>query len=143
VRAPTPHSRATESGARKARSSPGGTTRRPSGFAWSDPIFATNFTDATPADAGSRSSSRMRWRSPWAITAGSPKSARDPVTSRKASSSDSGSMRSVTDAKISCSRSLASTYAAKRGRTTTASRGASRSACAIGIALRTPYGRTS
>ena len=105
--------------------------------------MAANFTGATPADAGSRSSSRIRRRSVAAMTAPSPKSARDPVTSRNASSRDSGSTRSVTEPKISCSPSLAVTYASKRGRTTTAFRGARRSASVMGIALRMPKGRAS
>ena len=48
---PTPHRREIGSGARKAASSPGGTTTRPSGFRRSEAILATSLVAATPTDA--------------------------------------------------------------------------------------------
>ena len=48
---PTPHSRRTGSGARKAASPPGGTTTRPSGLRMSDATLATIFEEARPTDA--------------------------------------------------------------------------------------------
>ena len=59
VFSPTPHSREIGSGARKAASSPGGTTTSPSGLRRSEPIFATSFVVATPTEAVSPTSSRV------------------------------------------------------------------------------------
>ena len=50
---PTPHSRSTGKGWRKACSSPGGTTSSPSGFATPLATFARNFVHATPTVSGS------------------------------------------------------------------------------------------
>ena len=104
---PTPHRRATGSGARKAAPPPGGTSSCPFGLARSEAIFATSFTSAIPAEAGSPSSSAIRRRRMVAIAAGGPNSLRQAVTSRKASSSDSGSTSGVTLSRISNTRALA------------------------------------
>ncbi len=71
-----------------------------------------------------------------------PNSPSEAVTSRNASSSESPSTSGVNDSKIPNTRSLASAYAWKRGGTTIAC-GACLTARDIGIALRTPNGRTS
>ncbi len=105
---PTPQSRPTGSGARNAAPSSAATSRWPSGFARSDAIFAMNFTDAIPADAGSPTSSAMRRRRLIAISAALPNSDCEAVTSRNASSSDSGSTSGVTSARIANTRALAS-----------------------------------
>ena len=63
----------------------------------SDAILATNFMPAMPADAGSPTSSRMRARRRAGDSAGAPNSFCEAVTSRNASSSDSGSTSGVTD----------------------------------------------
>ena len=96
VTGPTPHSRPTGSGARNAATPPGGTSTSPSGLPRSVAIFAASFTSATPAEHGEpalrahRALHRARrWRAP------APWSARLAVTSRNASSSESGSTSGV------------------------------------------------
>ena len=59
---PTPHSRETGRGARKAAPPSAGTSTCPFGLAMSDAILATSFTPAMPADAGRPTSSAMRAR---------------------------------------------------------------------------------
>jgi len=108
MRGPTPHSLETDSGARKARVCPAGTSSWPLGLATSLAIFATNLQAAMPAEAGSSSSRAMRARRSAAIFAGGPNSPTDPVTSRNASSSERGSTRGVTLSKKEKTRSLAS-----------------------------------
>ena len=88
---PMPGMRATGRGARNAAPPSAGTSSCPSGLARSDAIFAISLQAAMPADDGSPSSPAMRARSARAMSAGAPKRLRDAVTSRKASSSDSGS----------------------------------------------------
>jgi hypothetical protein len=79
---PTPGMRATGSGSRKASTSPGCTTDRPSGLRASDASLARNLLGATPAEAVSRSSSRTWARIAFAtaVAVGSPALLR--VTSR-------------------------------------------------------------
>ena len=105
---PTPHRRATGSGARNAAPPPGGTATWPFGFARSDAILAVSFASAMPADAGSPSSLAMRPRIRAAMSAGEPNSCSDAVTSRNASSSDSGSTSGVTEHRMSNTRALTS-----------------------------------
>ena len=75
-------------------------TVRPSGFFHPDATLARNLFGATPADAVNRVSSRMRAFNRFAtrVASGSPHAFS--VTSRYASSSDSGSTRGVTSRKM-------------------------------------------
>ena len=57
---PTPHSREMGSGSRKARSCPGATVTQPSGFPRSEPTLARNLLGASPIEATSPSSERIR-----------------------------------------------------------------------------------
>ena len=95
VFSPTPHSRPIGSGARKAASSPSGTTTSPSGLRRSDAILATSFVLATPTEAVSPTSARTSSLIRRAIVGPSPNSAADPVTSRNASSIEIGSTSGV------------------------------------------------
>src|SRR4029453_14509322 len=83
------------SGARKAASRPGSTTTRPSGFSRSEATFARNLLGATPTDAVRATSTRMRVLMSRAMVGPSPRSARLAVTSRNASSMDTGSSSGV------------------------------------------------
>jgi len=74
---------------------PSGTCCWPLGLARSLAIFAANFTGAMPAELGSPTSSAMRARIRVAISHGVPNSDWEPVTSRNASSSESGSTSGV------------------------------------------------
>ncbi len=103
---PIPGRRETGRGARKAAPPSGGTSSWPSGFAESEAIFATSLQAAMPADAGRPSSSAIRRRSRAAISAAEPSSLREAVTSRNASSSESGSQRGVALSRMSNTRSL-------------------------------------
>ena len=95
VTRPTPHSRSTGSGRRKASSPPGGTTSSPFGFETALATLARNLVRATPTEIGSptRSSTSRRSRRP--ISAGVPAMRSIPRTSRKASSMDSPSTSGV------------------------------------------------
>ena len=95
VRSPTPHSREIGSGARKAASSPGGTTTSPSGLRRSEAILATSLVVATPTEAVSPTSSRTRSLIERAMAGPSPNSSNEPVTSRNASSMEMGSTSGV------------------------------------------------
>ena len=88
------------SGARKARSSPGATTVSPSGLSRSEATLATDFVAATPQDTVRPVSRRTAARSQRAITAGSVPASTRCVTSRNASSSESGSTSGVTRRKM-------------------------------------------
>ena len=66
-----------------------------------------NFTAAMPADAGSPTSSAMRRRSLAARSAAVPNRRNDAVTSRNASSSDSGSQSGVALSRMPNTFSLA------------------------------------
>ena len=92
---PTPHSRETGRGARKVREVPGGTTCWPLGLPKSEAIFATNFTSAMPEEAGRSTSRRISWRMRVEMASTVPNNPSEPVTSRKASSSERGSMSGV------------------------------------------------
>ena len=72
VTGPTPQSRSTGSGSRKARSRSGATTRRPFGFATPLATLARNFVRATPTVIGSPTRSCTSRRSRAAISAGVP-----------------------------------------------------------------------
>jgi hypothetical protein len=104
---PMPHIRSMGSGARNAATSPSATTTSPSGLRRSLATFAANLHGATPADAVSSSSARTSRLIAPAIDVPSPKSATLPVTSRNASSSDSGSTSGVYRRKIANTCSLA------------------------------------
>jgi hypothetical protein len=117
-------------------------TVSPSGFCQPDAIFARNLLGATPADAVSpvasriapfsRSATRMPSTSPQAFS----------VTSRYASSSESGSTSGVMLRKMSNTVFETERYRSNDGRTMTRC-GHSRTARAIGIADRTPNARAS
>ena len=100
VTGPTPQSASTGSFCRKASTRSGLITVRPSGFFQPDAIFARNLLGATPADAVSPVSSRMRVFSRLATVIPSVSPHAFSVTSRYASSSDSGSTSGVTSRKI-------------------------------------------
>ena len=102
---PTPHSRRTGSGARNAASVPGGTTTRPSGLRMSEATLATSFEVATPTEAVSAVSSRIACFSLRAIVSPEPSARALPVTSRNASSIETGSTRSVKRPRIAMIRS--------------------------------------
>ena len=63
--------------------------------------LANSFLRATPTPQESDSSAATRSRSPNAISAGVPRSATEPVTSKKASSRPSDSTRGVAEASTS------------------------------------------
>ena len=88
VAGPTPHSRSTGSGCRKASSASGGTTSSPSGFATALATLARNFVRATPTVIGRPTRSSTSRFSRTAIWAGVPVMCSRPRTSRKASSMD-------------------------------------------------------
>ncbi len=95
VTRPTPHSRETGRGARNAATPPGGTSTRPSGLPRSVAIFAASFTSAIPAETASPQLARTSALIARAMSAPAPWSARLAVTSRNASSRDSGSTSGV------------------------------------------------
>ncbi len=115
---PTPHRAWTGSGCRKASSWPGSTTWTPLpktgpsgdafGLAASDASLARNFVGATPTEQVSRSSSSTWRRNRAPIVGPSPCRRWAPLTSRNASSSDSGSTSGVKERKIAITRSLTS-----------------------------------
>ena len=104
--------------------------------------MATDLIDATPTEQVSCCSCQTRARIWRAMSAGRPNSPTAPDTSRKASSSDSGSMCGVNSAKIFMIAAEVAAVAPRSGVTTT-SRGHSRWAIAIDMALRMPYFRAS
>ena len=107
---PRPRAGGAADGRRKAASSPGLTSTSPSGFSRSEAIFATNLFGATPADAVSPTSSRIRALIRRAISTPVPWRAREPVTSRNASSRDRGSTSGVKSARIAMIRSDSRAY---------------------------------
>src|SRR5258705_13515744 len=117
-------------------------TVRPAGFFQPDAIFARNLFGATPADAVSPVSARMRSFNRFATAVPSASPHAFSVTSRYASSSDSGSTSGVTSRKIVNTASDAALYLAKSGGTMT-SDGHRRTAVAIDIAEYTPNARAS
>ncbi len=100
VTGPTPQSASTGSFCRNGSIRSGAITVRPSGFFQPEAILARNLFGATPAEAVRRVSSRMRsFRRRATVTpSGSPHAFS--VTSRYASSSESGSTSGVTLRKI-------------------------------------------
>jgi hypothetical protein len=101
---PIPHSDRIGNGAKNCASVPGGTTTNPSGFSMSDATLATLLLLATPADSVSdvsRFTSALRSA---AISRGDAPSLTHPLTSRYASSSESGSTSGVSARKIVITR---------------------------------------
>ncbi len=133
VTGPTPHSASTGNCWRNGSTRSGPITVSPSGFFQPDAIFARNLLGATPADAVRPVSARMRAFSLRAtdVASGSPHAFS--VTSRYASSSDSGSTSGVTSRKIEKTAVDAVLYRAKSDGTIV-SEGHSRTAFAIDIA---------
>jgi hypothetical protein len=99
VAGPTPQRRSTGRGWRNSSSLPGGTRRRPSGFATPLATLARNFVRATPTVTGMPTRSRTSRRRRSAISLGVPAIRRIPRTSRKASSMDRPSTRGVASSK--------------------------------------------
>ncbi len=112
---PTPQSRRTGRGARKAASVPGGTTTSPSGLRMSEATLATSFEVATPTDAVSPVSSRIAALSLRPICSPVPIARALPVTSRNASSIETGSTRSVKRSKTAMIRSDSRAYFSMSG----------------------------
>src|SRR5207245_7430297 len=112
-------------------------TKSPSGFRQSEASFAKNLLGATPAEAVRFNSLRMCSRIVRATKVAVGTLVLFSVTSRYASSSDSGSIRSVWRLKISCTLRETARYRLKSGATKIAS-GHKRSARAVGMADRTP-----
>ena len=134
---PTPQSRRTGSGCRNASSRSGGTSSSPSGLASWLATLARNLVRAMPTVMGSPTRSRTCARSRAAISTGVPDTRHRPDTSRKASSTDSGSTTGVVSWNTSNTASLACEYADIRGGTTIAC-GHSARAWRPPIAVRTP-----
>ena len=95
VTLPTPQRRETGGGARNAAVVPGGTATSPSGLPRSEAIFAAILQSATPAETVSPVPARTSPFTCVAMGSGSPCRARLAVTSRKASSRESGSTSGV------------------------------------------------
>ena len=108
VTGPTPQSRSTGSGWRKASSPSGGTTSRPSGLATPLATLARNLVLATPTVIGRPTRSRTSARSRAAISEGVPETRPIPRTSRNASSIDSPSTSGVVCSNTSNTALLAS-----------------------------------
>ncbi len=100
VRSPTPHSAAVGSGCKKVRTPWAGTSSSPSGLHRADAILATNIDGATPTEQVSCSCEATLARMAAATRTGDPRRRRAPVTSRNASSRDSGWTIGVTSRKI-------------------------------------------
>src|SRR6516225_277662 len=108
-------------------------TVRPFGFFQPDAILARNLFGATPADAVKPVSARIRSFSRLATVMPSTSPHAFSVTSRYASSSDSGSTSGVTSRKIAKTTLDATLYREKSGRTII-NDGQSRTARDIGMA---------
>ena len=104
---PTPQSRSTGSGCRKASSLSGGTTSRPSGLATPLATLARNLVLATPTVIGRPTRSRTSRRRRMAISTGVPETRHSPPTSRNASSMESPSTSGVVCRKTSNTSLLA------------------------------------
>ena len=70
-------------------------TKKLLGLRYPDAILAKNLFGAIPTEHANCSSASTSWRMRLAITTASPKSRNAPVTSRNASSSESGSTKGV------------------------------------------------
>ena len=88
------------SGARNSGSRPGGTTTMPSGFSSSEATLAMNLLAASPAEAVSPVSVRMRALMRRTASGGGPHSVCVPVRSTNASSTDTGSTSGEKSARI-------------------------------------------
>ena len=110
VTGPTPQSASTGSCCRNGSTRSGLMTVRPSGFFQPEATFARNLFGATPADAVSRVSSRIRAFTRFATFVASVSPHAFSVTSRYASSSDSPSTSGVTSRKIEKTAWLAARY---------------------------------
>ena len=142
VTRPAPHRRDTGRGARKSASPPGATTTRPSGFSRSDATLAMNLFEATPTEAARPIAVRIRDLMRRACSSPSPNRARVFVTSRNASSMESGSRSGVNSARMAMiSRETRAYFSMSTGRNTPS--GQSRRARATGIADPTPNFRAS
>ena len=86
----------TASGCRNSSTSAPGTTRMPSGLLVVEASLATNLVVATPTEQVRPYCSRMSARISWPMAAGRPSRRMAPLTSRNASSRDSGSTSGVT-----------------------------------------------
>ena len=98
-----------------ARRAPGAITVRPSGFFQPEAIFARNLFGATPAERSGRVSSRIRCLEPPRHGRAERLAPAFSVTSRYASSSDSGSTSGVTARKIAKTCRETARYFAKSG----------------------------
>ena len=130
------------SGARKAASVPGGTTTRPSGLRMSEATFATSFEVATPTEAVRWVSLRTASFSRAATVSPSPNARRLPVTSRNASSIETGSTQSLKRPRTSITWRETAAYLSMSGWRYTPC-GHRFQAWEIGIALDTPKARAS
>lgn len=92
---PTPGKRPTGSGNKRESTSAGWMTNRPFGFFQSDAILARNLFGATPAEAVRLRSARICWRMTRATSVAAGSLVLFADTSRYASSSERGSMRSA------------------------------------------------
>ncbi len=106
---PTPHSRSTGRGWRKASSSPTATSRSPSGLADALATLARCFVAAMPTVIGSPTWSRTSCRRLSAIWRGEPEMCSRPRTSRNASSIDSASTSGAVSSNTRNTARLAST----------------------------------
>ena len=139
---PTPQRRETGKGARNTASVPGPTTTRPSGFWRSEATLAMNLFEATPTDATSPTSARMRDLMRRACAWPSPRSARLCVTSRNASSIDTGSSSGVNSVRtVMIWRETCAYVSMSTGRKTPS--GQRRAARPMGMAECTPKRRAS
>ena len=97
----------TGSGARNARSVPGGTTVRPRGFSRSEAILATVLLAPRPMEQVTPSSATLIWTRRQ-IATGLSREKRPGVTSKNASSMETCSTRGVSSPRIPITRELIS-----------------------------------
>ncbi len=142
VALPTPHSRVIGSGARNSASPPSSTTTRPSGLRRSEATLAMNLLAASPAEAVSPVSPRMRRLISRTASGAGPNSDAVPVRSTNASSTETGSTRGEKSPRMAMICREARTYLSmSTGRKTPS--GHSRAAFEMGIAELTPNTRAS
>ena len=139
---PTPQSASTGSRCRKLSILSGAMTVSPSGFFQPEAILARNLFGATPAEAVRPVASWIRALRRRATSTPSVSPHAFSVTSRYASSSESGSTSGVTSRKRAKTCCDTAPYFLKSGRRITSS-GQRRTARAMGIADRTPKTRAS
>ena len=122
VRGPTPKIFETGSGSSTSRCSSGRITRKPSGLSRSRGELGEELrAGATPTEATRPSSRRMSRLIARPISTASPKSRSQPATSRKASSSESGSTSGVYERKSAMMRRLSAMYFSKSAGSSTSS----------------------